>query len=159
MSKSRYELTKEGYERFINELDYLKNVKRKENIQALQEARMQGDLSENAEYDAARDEQAQIEARIIELENILKNFVLIEHDESDTVSIGKEVTFMELPNGKEEHYYIVGSEEADPFSGKISINSPIAQALIGKGTGDVVNISTPNGHIQVKILNVKPRKQ
>jgi transcription elongation factor GreA len=158
MSKSRYELTREGYERFQEELDHLKTVKRKQNIEALQEARSQGDLSENAEYDAAREEQAQIEARINELENILKNFKLIEEDASSSISIGKEVIFMELPNGGEEHYYIVGSEEADPFSGKISINSPIAQALIGKEAGDEVSVTTPGGTTKIRILKVLQRR-
>jgi transcription elongation factor GreA len=158
MSKSRYELTREGYERFQEELDHLKTVKRKQNIEALQEARSQGDLSENAEYDAAREEQAQIEARINELENILKNFKLIEEDTTSSISIGKEVIFMELPNGPEEHYYIVGSEEADPFSGKISINSPIAQALIGKEVGDEATVTTPAGMIKVRILKVQQRR-
>lgn len=158
MSKSRYELTKEGYERFVDELDHLKTVKRKQNIEALQEARSQGDLSENAEYDAAREEQAQIEARINELENILKNYVLIEEDHSSSISIGKEVIFQELPSGEEEHYFIVGSEEADPFNGKISINSPIAQALLGKEQGDTVTVQTPQGSYKVKILKVQVRK-
>lgn len=158
MSKSRFELTKEGFQKFEEELDYLKTVKRKQNIEALQEARAQGDLSENAEYDAAREEQAQIEARINELENILKYAKLIEEDGTSGISIGKEVTFKEMPNGEEEQFHIVGSEEADPFNGKISINSPIAQSLIGKEVGDVVNISTPGGSIKVKILNVQQKK-
>lgn len=157
MSKSRYELTQEGFERFVQELDHLKTVKRKQNIEALQEARSQGDLSENAEYDAAREEQAQIEARISELENILKNHVLIEDDNSSTVSIGKEVIFQIIPDGTEEHYYIVGSEEADPFNGKISINSPMAQALLGHEEGDEVNVHTPSGSFKVKIVKVQAR--
>jgi transcription elongation factor GreA len=158
MGKSRVELTKEGYKKFEEELEYLKVVKRKENIEALQEARAQGDLSENAEYDAARDEQAQIESRIVELENILKNAKIIEEDGSKGISIGKEVVFQELPNGTEERYYIVGSEEADPFNGKISINSPIAQSLIGHEIGESVNISTPGGVVKVKILDVTNRR-
>lgn len=157
MSKSRYELTAEGLERFMQELEYLKTVKRKENIEALQEARAQGDLSENAEYDAAREEQAQIEARINELEYILRNHVLIV--ESDDSLIGKEVTFKILPDGEEEHYFIVGSEEADPLNGKISIQSPIAQALNGVNIGDEATVNTPTGSYQVKVLDIKSRKR
>ena len=159
MSRSRYELTKEGYEQFLEELDHLKIVKRKQNIEALQEARAQGDLSENAEYDAAREEQAQIEARVNELENILKHHTLIEEDGSAGISIGKEVVFKEMPDGEEEVYYIVGSEEANPIDGKISINSPIAQGLIGKVVGDIVGITTPSGPIKVKIVNVSQRRK
>ncbi len=157
MSKSKYELTSEGYKNFEQELEYLKTVKRKENIQALQEARAQGDLSENAEYDAARDEQAQIEARIVDLENILRNAEIIAGDNTDRVTIGKEVEYQLLPKGEKEQYHIVGSEEADPFNGKISVNSPVAQALIGHEAGEIVAISTPSGNYEVKILNVLKR--
>ncbi|NLG82444.1 MAG: transcription elongation factor GreA [Bacilli bacterium] len=155
MSKSKYDITKEGLEKFKEELEYLKSVKRKENIRALQEARAQGDLSENAEYDAARDEQAQIEARITELENIIKNSRIIETDNSDAVSIGKTVEFIVLPDGEIQRYTIVGSEEANPFEDKISISSPVAQALKGKHKDDVVDIILPAGSYKVKILDVK----
>ncbi|MDF2700383.1 MAG: greA [Haloplasmataceae bacterium] len=158
MSKSRFELTREGYKRFVQELEYLKTVKRKEVIVALQEARAQGDLSENAEYDAAREEQAQVEARIVELENLIKNAKIIEQDHTDAITIGKIVVFKELPNGDEEKYHIVGSEEADPFNGKISINSPIAQALIGHEAGDKVNIPTPSGVLNIEIIEVILKK-
>lgn len=154
MSKSKLEVTKAGYEQFVKELDYLKEVKRKEVISALQEARAQGDLSENAEYDAAREEQAQVEARIVELETIIKNAKIIEQDNTDRITIGKKVIFKEIPSGEEETFHIVGSEEADPFNGKISVNSPIAQALIGKVANEKVNITTPGGVIEVKILKV-----
>ncbi len=155
MSKSRFEVTKEGFKKFEEELEYLKTVKRKENIQALQDARAQGDLSENAEYDAARAEQAQIEARIVELENILRNARIIEGDNTDSITIGKFVIYKVLPDGEEESYHIVGSEEADPFSGKISINSPVAQALVGHKRNDIVEIAIPSGSYQVQILDVK----
>jgi transcription elongation factor GreA len=158
MSKSKYEITSEGYKKFEEELEYLKTVKRKENIQALQEARAQGDLSENAEYDAARDEQAQIEARIVELEHILKNAEIITEDNTDAITIGKEIVFQELPDGELETYHIVGSEEADPFNGKISVNSPVAKALLGHVAGDVVNVSIPNGQMELKIMEVKLKR-
>lgn len=154
MSKSKYDLTKEGLEKFKEELEYLKSVKRKENIRALQEARAQGDLSENAEYDAARDEQAQIEARIAELENIIKNSRIIESDNTDTVGIGKTVEVEILPEGEKISYTIVGSEEANPFENKISIASPVAQALKGKYKGDIVDIILPTGSYKIKITNV-----
>lgn len=154
MSKSKYDLTKEGLEKFKEELEYLKSVKRKENIRALQEARAQGDLSENAEYDAARDEQAQIEARIAELENIIKNSRIIESDNTDTVGIGKTVEIEILPEGEKISYTIVGSEEANPFENKISIASPVAQALKGKHKGDIVDIILPTGSYKIKITNV-----
>ncbi len=157
MTKSKFEVTKEGYQKFEEELEYLKTVKRKENIQALQEARAQGDLSENAEYDAARDEQAQIEARIVELENIIRNAKIIESDNSDSLTIGKEVVFQILPDGEKEKYHIVGSEESDPFNGKISINSPVAQALVNHKVEEIVDIQTPSGAYQVKILEIKKR--
>jgi len=154
MSKSKYDLTKEGLEKFKEELEYLKSVKRKENIRALQEARAQGDLSENAEYDAARDEQAQIEARIAELENIIKNSRIIESDNTDNVGIGKTVEIEILPEGEKISYTIVGSEEANPFENKISIASPVAQALKGKHKGDIVDIILPTGSYKIKITNV-----
>jgi len=154
MSKSKYDLTKEGLEKFKEELEYLKSVKRRENIRALQEARAQGDLSENAEYDAARDEQAQIEARIAELENIIKNSRIIESDNTDTVGIGKTVEIEILPEGEKISYTIVGSEEANPFENKISIASPVAQALKGKHKGDIVDIILPTGSYKIKITNV-----
>lgn len=154
MSKSKYDLTKEGLEKFKEELEYLKSVKRKENIRALQEARAQGDLSENAEYDAARDEQAQIEARIAELENIIKNSRIIESDNTDTVGIGKTVEIEILPEGEKISYTIVGSEEANPFENKISIASPVVQALKGKHKGDIVDIILPTGSYKIKITNV-----
>ncbi|QVK19387.1 transcription elongation factor GreA [Mycoplasmatota bacterium] len=157
MTKSKYEITKEGFKKFEKELEYLKTVKRPENIQALQEARAQGDLSENAEYDAARDEQAQIEARIVELENIIKNAKIIEGDNTDSLTIGKEVIFKVLPDGEEEKYHVVGSEEADPFNGKISVNSPVAQALIGHKAGETVAVSTPGGSYQVSIIDIIKR--
>ncbi|ERJ13721.1 transcription elongation factor GreA [Haloplasma contractile] len=156
MKNKKFELTREGHDQFVEELDYLKTVKRKENIAALQEARAQGDLSENAEYDAAREEQAQIEARVQELEYILKNAHIIEDDDSTTgVSIGKVVVFQELPDGEEQTFKIVGSEEADPLNEKISMNSPIAQSLYGREAGDVVKVKIPAGEINVKIVDVR----
>ena len=138
----------------MNELDELKNVKRPEVITALKEARALGDLSENAEYDAARTEQALVENRIQELEAMIENVVLIENVDTDKVSIGTTVTIEYVGDNDTEAYSIVGSKEADPFNNKISNESPIAQAIMGKKAGDVVSVDSPNGKYDVKILKI-----
>ena len=139
MSKEIY-LTASGLKEIQDELDELKNVKRPEVITALKEARALGDLSENAEYDAARTEQALVENRIQELEAMIENVVLIENVDTDKVSIGTTVTIEYVGDNDTEAYSIVGSKEADPFNNKISNESPIAQAIMGKKTGDVVSV-------------------
>lgn len=120
-------------------------------------ARSFGDLSENSEYDSAKEEQAFVEGRIALLEQMLRNAVIIEDngEDKDTVTLGKAVTFVELPDGEEETYTIVGSVEADPFEGKISNDSPIAKSLMGKKVGDEVTVQTPGGEFRVKIIEVK----
>jgi len=150
-------MTKEGKEKLEQELEQLKTVKRKEVVERIKIARSFGDLSENSEYDSAKDEQAFVEGRITTLENMIRNAKIIEESDldSDTVSLGKSVTFIELPDGDEETYTIVGSAEADPFEGKISNDSPIAQSLIGKKVGDQVTVQTPGGEMQVKITSVQ----
>lgn len=119
-NEKQYPMTKEGKEKLEQELEYLKTVKRKEVVERIKIARGFGDLSENSEYDAAKDEQAFVESRIQMLENMIRNAVIIEEDTEnpDVVSLGKSVTFIELPDGEEETYTIVGSAEADPFEGK-----------------------------------------
>ena len=153
MSKEIY-LTASGLKEIQDELDELKNVKRPEVITALKEARALGDLSENAEYDAARTEQALVENRIQELEAMIENVVLIENVDTDKVSIGTTVTIEYVGDNDTEAYSIVGSKEADPFNNKISNESPIAQAIMGKKTGDVVSVDSPNGKYEVKILKI-----
>ena len=153
MSKKIY-LTASGLKEIQDELDELKNVKRPEVITALKEARALGDLSENAEYDAARTEQALVENRIQELEAMIENVVLIENVDTDKVSIGTTVTIEYVGDNDTEAYSIVGSKEADPFNNKISNESPIAQAIMGKKTGDVVSVDSPNGKYDVKILKI-----
>jgi transcription elongation factor GreA len=150
-------MTKEGKEKLEQELEQLKTVKRKEVVERIKIARSFGDLSENSEYDSAKDEQAFVEGRITTLENMIRNAKIIEESDldSDTVSLGKSVTFIELPDGDEETYTIVGSAEADPFEGKISNDSPIAQSLIGKKVGDQVTVQTPGGEMQVKITSIQ----
>ncbi|ASS98759.1 MULTISPECIES: transcription elongation factor GreA [Geobacillus] len=155
-NEKQYPMTKEGKEKLEQELEYLKTVKRKEVVERIKIARGFGDLSENSEYDAAKDEQAFVESRIQMLENMIRNAVIIEEDKEnpDVVSLGKSVTFIELPDGEEETYTIVGSAEADPFEGKISNDSPIAKSLLGRRVGDEVTVQTPGGEMLVKIVAV-----
>jgi transcription elongation factor GreA len=155
--EKEYPMTKAGKEKLEQELEYLKTVKRKEVVERIKIARSFGDLSENSEYDAAKDEQAFVESRIQTLENMIRNAKIIEEDTEnpDVVTLGKSVTFIELPDGEEETYTIVGSAEADPFEGKISNDSPIAKSLLGKQVGDEVTVQTPGGEMVVKIVAVK----
>ncbi|RAK17341.1 transcription elongation factor GreA [Anoxybacillus vitaminiphilus] len=155
--EKEYPMTKAGKEKLEQELEYLKTVKRKEVVERIKIARSFGDLSENSEYDAAKDEQAFVESRIQMLENMIRNAKIIEEDTENphVVTLGKSVTFIELPDGEEETYTIVGSAEADPFEGKISNDSPIAKSLLGKQIGDEVTVQTPGGEMLVKIVAVK----
>ncbi|BBN99268.1 transcription elongation factor GreA [Sporolactobacillus terrae] len=156
MSEKLHYMTAEGKAKLERELNELKTEKRKEVVERIKIARGFGDLSENSEYDAAKDEQAFVEARIQQLEVMIRNSVIIEDDETtDVVKIGKAVTFKELPDGEEETYQIVGSAESDPFQGKISNDSPMAKGLIGLSVGEEVSVSTPGGDIRVKILKVE----
>ncbi|GAA0295344.1 transcription elongation factor GreA [Gracilibacillus halotolerans] len=154
--KSFY-MTEEGKQKLENELNTLITEKRPEVVERIKIARSFGDLSENSEYDAAKDEQAFVESRIAQIENMIRNAVIIENDASDPdiVSLGKTVTFVELPDGEEESYTIVGSAEADPFEGKISNDSPIAKSLLGNRIGDEVAVSTPAGDMNVKIVGIE----
>ena len=150
-------LTKEGLEELKNELDDLINVKRPANIQAIKEARALGDLSENADYDSARDEQAQLEGRIKKIEQMLENYVIIEEVSKDKVGLGSTVVikYMDEDDDEEDEYKIVGSQEADPFASKISNESPIAKALLNRKVGDIVTVESPNGSYQVQITEIK----
>ncbi|MEC2054387.1 transcription elongation factor GreA [Peribacillus psychrosaccharolyticus] len=151
-----FPMTKEGKEKLEKELEVLKTVKRKEVVERIKIARSFGDLSENSEYDSAKEEQAFVEGRITTLENMIRNAKIIEEDTTtDSVTLGKSVTFVELPDGDEETYNIVGSAEADPFEGKISNDSPIAKSLLGKKVGETVSVSTPGGDMTVKIVSIK----
>ena len=147
-------LTQEGLDELRRELDELIQVKRPEVIIALKDARAQGDLSENAEYDAARTEQAIVESRIKELEVMLERAVIITKVDTDVVSIGTKVTLEYVDDEEEEEYSIVGSSEADPFTNKISNESPIAKAIMGLKVGSVVSVESPNGKYDVKILAI-----
>ena len=148
-------LTKEGLNELQEELIDLKDNKRPEVILQIKEARAQGDLSENAEYHAAKDKQGQIEARIKELEYLIDNATIISNTKSNSIKIGSTVE-IEYVNEKEtETYKIVGSTEADPFENKISNESPIATAILGKKVGDTVSIESPNGNYDIKIVSIK----
>ena len=150
-----YKLTKQGHLNLIDELERLKDVDRKENLEALKDARAQGDLSENADYDAARDDQARIEARIKEIEGILKNFEIIKEDTSNKVNIGKTVV-IKVGDMEEATYTIVGSLEANPLQGRISNESPIGKGIIGSKKGQSVKVKTETGlDVVVKIIDVK----
>ena len=152
-----FPMTQAGKEKLEQELEQLKTVKRKEVVERIKIARSFGDLSENSEYDSAKEEQAFVEGRITTLENMIRNAKIIQEDEvsTDSVSLGRTVTFVELPDGDEESYTIVGSAEADPFEGKISNDSPIARSLMGKKVGDEVTVQTPGGEMNVRITTIK----
>ena len=148
-------LTEEGYNELKEELNDLINVKRPENINAIKEARALGDLSENADYDAARNEQAEIEAKIKKLEMILENVNIIEEISTDEVGIGNTVKISYIDDEDEtDEYKIVGSQEADPFESKISNESPIAKALMGHKVGDTVSVESPNGDYKIKLVEI-----
>ncbi|MCE4956181.1 transcription elongation factor GreA [Macrococcoides caseolyticum] len=154
--QKEYPMTKEGFEKLEVELEHLKTVRRPEVVEKIKVARSFGDLSENSEYDAAKDEQGFVEQEITKIEMMLRHAVIIEDDGSKSeVQLGRTVTFTEIPGNEEESYKIVGSAEADPFEGKISNESPIAKALLGKKVGDEVNVPLPNGNeMRVKIIEI-----
>ena len=150
-------LTYEGLKKYEEELQDLKVVKRREVAQKIKEAREQGDLSENAEYDAAKDEQRDIEARIEELEKILKNAEVVDEDEVelDRINIGCKVRILDVEYNEELEYKIVGSTEANSLKGKISNESPVGKALIGSKEGDTISVETPAGVFQYKVLEIQ----
>ena len=154
-NKNTVYLTQQGLDDLKKELDNLINVRRPENIIAIKEARALGDLSENAEYDAARNEQAQIEGRIKQLEKMLENVSIIAEVSNDTVGIGNTVSIKYVDDDEEDEYKIVGSQEADPFESKISNESPIAKALFDHKVGDIVTVESPNGSYDIEIIEIK----
>lgn len=152
--KKEFLLTSEGYLDLETELNSLKSEDRPRIIEAIKEARAQGDLSENADYDAARDEQAKIEARIQELEYMLEHAKIIEKTSGDKVAVGTTVTVKYVDDDEEEEYSIVGSMEADPFENKISNESPIGKAIMDKKVGDTISVESPNGSYDIKIVKI-----
>lgn len=157
MPEKSYPMTAEGKEKLQAELKNLKLVKRPEVIQRIKVARSFGDLSENSEYDAAKDEQSHVEDRIAQVEDMLKYAQVVDADSVDPneVSVGKTVAYTEVGTDDPETYTIVGSDESDPLNGKISNDSPIAQALLGKKKGETVSITTPGGQFDVVINKVE----
>ena len=149
-------LTNEGFQKFEKELEELKSVKRKEVAAKIKVALSFGDLSENSEYDEAKNEQAMIEARIVQLETMLRNVQVINEAEisTDVINIGSVVSIKEVDSDEIETYHIVGSSEANPLDGKISDESPIGKALISHKTGDIVEVETPSGLIKFKIISI-----
>ena len=157
MDNKKNILTYAGLKKLEDELEQLKVVKRKEVSQKIKEAREQGDLSENAEYDAAKDEQRDIELRIEELEKLLKNAEVVVEDEIDVdkINIGCKVKLLDVEYNEEMEFYIVGSTEANSLQNKISNEAPVGRALIGKSVGDVVDVETQAGIIQYKVLEIQ----
>ena len=149
-------ITDEGLKRLESELEELKSVKRKEIAEKIKVALSFGDLSENSEYDEAKNEQAIIEGRIAEIENQLKNVRVLDESELNTevVFIGSRVRVMALEDNEEETYQIVGSTEADPLAGKISDESPVGKAFLNHAAGDVVEVEIPSGVIHYEILEI-----
>ncbi|MBU5440355.1 transcription elongation factor GreA [Tissierella sp. MSJ-40] len=149
-------LTAEGLRKLEDELDDLKTVRRKEIAERIKQALAFGDISENSEYDQAKNEQAQLEERIAKLEMMLRNAKLIDEDDisTDVVSIGSKVLVKDLEYDEEMEYTIVGSAEADPYEGRISNESPVGRALLGEKSGDTVEVQVPDGIIKYQILQI-----
>ncbi|MCL1842496.1 MAG: transcription elongation factor GreA [Defluviitaleaceae bacterium] len=156
MADKKTVLTYEGLKRLEEELHELKVVRRKEVAAKIKDARGQGDLSENAEYDAAKDEQAEIEARIALVEKILRNAEVIDEEELDaeSVSIGSKVRVLDMEFNEEVEYLIVGSTESDPLGGRISNESPLGMALLSRKCGDTVTVDAPQGSLQYQVLAI-----
>lgn len=150
-------LTQEGYQKLEDEAELLKTVRRKEVADRIKVAISFGDISENAEYDEAKNEQAQVEERIMKLENMIRKAVIIDESSIDinVVTIGSIVKVKDLEFEDEDEYTIVGSAEADPYDGKISNESPVGKALLGRRTGDTVDVQVPDGTAKFEILEIR----
>ena len=156
MSEKKIVLTQDGLKRLESELHELKVVRRKDVAAKIKEARGQGDLSENAEYDAAKEEQAEIEARISMIEKMLRNAeVIVEEDiDKDSIGIGSTVKILDIEFDEEIEYLIVGSTEADPMGGRISNESPLGLALLKRNRGDEISVDAPDGVVKYRILDI-----
>ena len=155
-NEKQFPMTAAGKQKLEDELDFLKTIKRKEVVERIKIARDFGDLSENAEYDSAKEDQAFVEGRISTLESMIRNAVIIDENDmsNDVVRLGTTVTFVEVPDGDKESYTIVGSAEADPLEGRISNDSPIAKSMIGRTIGDRVKVLTPGGEMEIEIVSI-----
>lgn len=147
-------VTREGYESFVKELEHLKGVGRIEAADAIRTASEQGDLSENAEYDAAKEAQAHLERRIFELEDFLKNCEIVDIQNDGNITMGKTITLKKTDDNTEFKIKLVGNNEAEPFSMKISVASPIGKEVLGKQIGEIITVETPSGTIEYKITDV-----
>ena len=149
-------LTQEGYNKIVEELEYLKAVRRAEVAERIKVAISFGDISENAEYDEAKNEQSRIEAKIVEMENTLRNCIVIDDDDvtTDTIGVGNTVKVLNQTLKKEQTFTIVGANETNPREMKISSESPIGSMLLGKKVGQVVPIDTPGGAVKMKVLEI-----
>ena len=154
-SKDEFFVTEEGLQELKDELEDLSVNVRPEVINAIKEARALGDLSENAEYHAAKDKQSVVEARIRELEYLIENATIIKEGDTSEVRIGSTVEIKYIDDDEVEEYKIVGSTEADPFENKISNSSPIAKAILGKKVKDIASVESPNGNYDVQIISIK----
>lgn len=156
MDNKQVKLTEDGLKQLEEELKYLKTKKRKEVSEKIKVALGFGDLSENSEYDEAKNEQAQVEARIVSVENMLKNAIVIDESERDTskVELGATVTIHDIEFDEDITYKIVGSTEADPDEGRLSDESPLGKSLMGKAEGEMIDVDAPAGVIQYKILKI-----
>ncbi len=156
-TSKKYVMTYEGIRKLEQELENLKTVKRKEITEKIKTALSFGDLSENSEYDSAKNEQAFVEGRIVQLENMLKNATIVDEDEipPDVVSVGSIVKVKDYDFNEEVEYLIVGSAEADPVNNKISNESPVGKGLVGKKAGDIIEIQVPDGVSKYKILSIR----
>lgn len=154
MTEKQY-LSKEKYKELEVELNFLRTRKRKDLADKLEHAKSLGDLSENAEYQEAREEQANVEKRILDIEDILKNAVMVEKHHSNVVEVGSVVIVKKEGEKEEKRFQIVGSEEADMASGKISHNSPLGASLINKKKSDIASFKTPRGEVKYKIINIE----
>jgi transcription elongation factor GreA len=156
----QFKLTAEGLKKCEDELEYLKSVKRKDIADKIKVALSFGDLSENSEYDEAKNEQAQVESRILELETMLKNVVIIDESEitTDVIRIGVKIKLLDVDLNEEEEYQIVGSTEANPLKGSISDESPVGRAMLGRSVGDLVEVEAPGGNINYRVLEIAKSK-
>lgn len=159
MAKQITSVTEAGFKKLKDELDYLKNVKRREAAERVGEARSYGDLSENSEYDDAKNEQAKVEAQIAELEETIAHVKIVNHDDINTnvanIGLTVKVLYLDEDDEEEVEYHLVGSREVDVLNNKISDQSPIGKAIMGTKAGDNVTVDIPNGTIKLRILEVK----
>ena len=155
--KKEFKMSQARFDELQKELNYLKTTRSDEVAEMIKVARGFGDLSENSEYDEAKNEQGKLYSRIAELENILANYVVIEEsaDSSNTVRMGSRITVKDVATGEEESYQVVGSQEADPMNGRISEESPFGKALLGKAVGEVAVVEAPAGNIEYEVVAIQ----